>query len=134
MAAVPARDPRVRDPAYLDFVARLPCVACLIETGRFNREVQVAHIRSGYPDEGWRPTGMAEKPSDARVAPLCVGHHLDGRNAQHKSNEADWWSALGVHPPELCAELRRAYESTATGYGIIAIFAGRARRERAHRG
>lgn len=91
---------RIRDNPYLAYLRRQPCEACGSTT-----HVQAAHIRSGYADDGWPPTGMQVKPSDARALSLCVLCHLDGPDAQHKSNERAWWAARNIHPPARCAEV-----------------------------
>jgi len=100
------RTPREKDSAYLHWIRTLPCTAC----GKAGPS-QAAHIRSGYPEPGWRPTGMAEKPSDWRTAPLCRDCHLDGPKAQHRHNERSWWAGLGIYPPDLCRDLRERYEA-----------------------
>lgn len=97
---------RVRDNPFLAYLRRQPCEAC----GSVQR-VQAAHIRSGYPEAGWSPTGMQVKPSDARALPLCVMCHLDGPGAQHKSNERAWWAARGIYPPTRCAEVYADFEA-----------------------
>lgn len=91
---------RVRDNAFLAYLRRQPCVAC----GSTVR-VEAAHIRSGYPEAGWPPTGMQVKPSDNRAASLCASCHREGPDAQHKSGERAWWAARGIYPPALCAEV-----------------------------
>ena len=96
---------RVKDPDYLRWIRRRPCLAC----GKAAPS-QAAHIRSGYPEAGWRPTGMQEKPDDRRTVPLCSACHLDGPNAQHKRNEREWWEGLGLYPPDICAALVAEYE------------------------
>ena len=78
----------------------------------FSAPSQAAHVRSGYPEAGWRPTGMAEKQDDRRTLPLCAADHLDGPTAQHKSNEAAWWKARGIHPPTLAAAFVQIFEET----------------------
>ena len=93
------RQPRLKDAAYLAFIRRQPCCVC----GRPGPS-HAAHIRSGYPDAGWRATGMGEKPDDWRTLPLCALDHLNGPNAQHRSNERAWWAAMGIHPPTLVDE------------------------------
>jgi hypothetical protein len=103
------RAPRVRDNIYLQWLRRRACVAC-----GSRKRVHAAHIRSGYPEAGWRPTGMQEKPDDARAAPLCATCHVDGPDAQHKSNERKWWEARNIYPPTLCANLRAAFEAETT--------------------
>lgn len=100
----------------MGFIAKLPCVACLAETGLAKWGVHVAHIRAGYPEDGWPPTGMAQKPSDRRTAPLCPPHHLDD---QHKMNEREWWENLGIYPPQLCAALEAAYPDRAAAFAAM---------------
>jgi hypothetical protein len=87
--------------------------------------VQVAHIRMGLPDagDGWRDFGKAEKPHDFRTAPLCVRCHLDGPDAQHRSNEREWWIRLGVYPPAFCAELVRAFQAGRSGLEVVSLAA-----------
>lgn len=111
------RTPRVRDNAYLAWVRRLPCVCC----GSAAR-IEAAHIRASYPSAGWAPTGMAQKPDDVRVVPLCSTCHREGPDAQHRSNERAWWSARGIDPPDLCAALRRAYEANTDGAAVLRRF------------
>ena len=88
------RQPRLRDPLHLAFIRRQPCCVC----GRPGPS-HAAHIRCGYPEAGWRPTGMGEKPDDWRTLPLCAQHHLTGPDAQHRSNERRWWAQWGIYPP-----------------------------------
>ncbi len=100
------RAPRVHDAAYLNYIRRQPCCAC----GKAAPS-QAAHIRSGYPEAGWRSTGMAEKPDDRRTLPLCRDCHLDGPKAQHRTNERAWWQKLDIYPPALCDEYIASYEA-----------------------
>lgn len=125
--ALRQREPRVRDREHLARVARLPCVACLIRRGVKVWPVHVAHIRAGYPEAGWRPTGAAEKPSDVRSAPLCPSCHLTGPDAQHGMNEREWWEELGVYPPAFCAGLRGCFDKGQTGEAALYLFVMRAR-------
>jgi hypothetical protein len=97
---------RVRDNAYLAYLRRQPCEAC----GSVHR-IEAAHIRSGYPEAGWPPTGMQVKPSDFRALSLCSLCHREGPDAQHKSNERAWWSAKGIYPPARCAEVYADFQS-----------------------
>lgn len=91
---------RVRDNPYLAYLRRQPCVAC----GSTHR-VEAAHIRSGYPEAGWPPTGMQVKPSDFRALSLCALCHREGPEAQHRSWERAWWESRGIYPPARCAEV-----------------------------
>lgn len=126
------RDPRERDRVYLGWVARLPCVACLVR-GTMTREVQVAHLRAGSEAHGKRPTGGAEKPSDRWTLPLCQPHHTGDRRKvdliQHDMNELEFWAAHGIDPFGLCVELRAAYEAGRAGIPIIARHAAAGRQK-----
>lgn len=100
------RQPRERDNAHLAYVRRLPCAAC----GKPG-PCDAAHLRSGSIQHGKRPTGMAEKPSDRWVTPLCRPCHTQ----QHSGNELAFWSALGIDPFALC--IRLYADSTGKGRG-----------------
>lgn len=99
-AATRQRRPRRERPDHLAFVRSLPCVVC---GSRDN--VHAAHVRYGDPRYGKRPTGMGEKPSDAFTVPLCARDHLDGPDAQHRSNERKWWLGRGIDPLEVAVRL-----------------------------
>jgi hypothetical protein len=43
---------------------------------------------------------MGEKPDDWRTLPLCAQHHLTGPDAQHRTNERQWWERWGIYPPD----------------------------------
>lgn len=124
------RQPRVRDSAHLGFVAALPCVACLVLSGKFTRPVQVAHLRTGSLEHEKRPTGMAEKPSDKWTLPLCFPHHNGGKGSQHSMGELDFWAGLGINPFDLCLELSAAFTGGKPGLPIIVRAVGGARRAR----
>ena len=101
---------RERSPAYMGWIAKLPCAGCLA-AGVYTKGVQVAHLRAGSLKHDKEPTGMATKPSDRPwCLPLCVKCHLDGPNAQHRQSELAFWSALGIDPfqPRSVRRLRRA--------------------------
>jgi hypothetical protein len=119
--------PRVKEPLYLAWIRRLPCVACMtlgvVQTSR----IEAAHVRAGFPADGWRPTGMMEKPSDRRCTPLCRWHHQDAPDAQHRGNERSWWEALRIYPPALCAALSAAYDANGDGAAVILRFVAEAR-------
>lgn len=112
------RDPRVRDRVYLGWIKQLPCVSCLW-TGFINHGCHAAHVRAGYPADGWRPTGMQEKPSDRRTLPLCPTCHLDGPKAQHRANERAWWEAKAIHPPTLCDALSADFDAGGDGMAVL---------------
>lgn len=125
-----AKDPRIREKDYLGWVARLPCLSCMTQSV-YTTQVQVCHIRMSDADAGWTNPGMQQKPHDRRVWPGCVKCHLDGPNAQHKSNEADWWRKLGVDPVALVRDLNTAYDAQQPGAPVIARHAALGRKNRA---
>lgn len=124
------REPRRRDSAYLGWIARAPCVACLVTGRGLKYGVQVAHLRMASHAHGKRDTGGAEKPSDIWTTPLCPSHHQHGREAQHVMGERRFWEWLAVDPFDLCLELRGAYEIGGLPGPIIARHASAAVRKR----
>lgn len=115
------RDPRIRDKAYLGFVATLPCIACAVR-GRLLKPVEGAHVKVGYPEAGWRAFGHSERAHDRRTVPICAYHHRLGRGAQHQNNGGDeraWWDAMGIYPAALCEALVAAYEAGENGDNVV---------------
>lgn len=93
------RQPRTIDKRHKGEVARLPCVICQTVP------VHVAHVRYGSAKDDAPHTGMAEKPSDWRVVPLCPWHHLYAPDAQHSMSEREFWNLHGINPYALAKEL-----------------------------
>lgn len=112
------REPRVRDKEHLARVAKLFCLPCYMR-GVKTWPVQVAHIRMSLPEAGWREFGKSEKPHDWRTFPACPRCHLDGPDAQHRSNEAAWWRRLDVYPPAFCAALQEAFGKRDPGMAVL---------------
>ena len=77
--------PRKRDKAHLVSLHDLPRLI----TG--SMPVQAAHLRSACRELGKRETGMAEKPDDIYVVPLCPEKHRE----QHSMNEIEFWKMHG---------------------------------------
>lgn len=121
------RQPRIRDTTYLQWIRRLPCIACMRARVVGSLRIEAAHIRFADAAAGWRNTGMSEKPDDYRTAPLCRLHHQDGPDAQHRQNERQFWEKLNIHPPTLCAALLKAYNEGRDGVLVIQMFASVAR-------
>jgi len=121
---------RVHDSAYMGFIAKLQCPACLY-AGIWNTEVQVAHLRAGSLEHGKRPTGMQEKPSDRWTLPLCMPHHTGDRRSakisQHSMSETEFWKSFGIDPFQLCIDLGAAFDRKSPGRGVIsqAVAAGK---------
>lgn len=124
------RQPRVRNSAYMGWIAALPCVGHLARFGEYRRPVEVAHIRAGSLEHGKRPTGMQERPSDIWVSPLCAGCHRLDNTSQHARGEMDWWEDLGVNPFDLAVALRVAYVAGRDGNAVVALFAAQAAKKR----
>lgn len=124
------REPRIRDKAHLGRVAKLPCIACAVR-GRRTWPVEVAHVKIGYPEAGWRAFGHSEKSHDWRTVPLCPRDHREGPAAQHGNRGGDeraYWERLGVYPPEFCQALVDAFALGKSGAEVVDNFAQRARR------
>jgi hypothetical protein len=95
------REPRREDPKHLAFVRKLPCCVC----GSM-RDIEAAHIRLACPAIGKRETGMAEKPDDRFVTPLCHYHHQSSILAQHRVGERRFWFEIhGRNPFQVAAVL-----------------------------
>ena len=86
-----ARQPREENPAYLAWVRKQPCTICARPGPN-----DPAHLRSAARQYGKRLTGMAEKPDDKWVLPLCRTHHMQ----QHDhGDELRWWLRMGFPDP-----------------------------------
>lgn len=127
------RQPAIKDPAYMGWIARLPCVACQAEQGIARLGVHVAHLAVASDDYGKRETGKSEKASDRPwTLPLCPRHHMDGRNSQHSVGEPAFWTKLRVNPFALCLALSAVYGTPnheTQGAAIIGAYAGPRRLE-----
>lgn len=126
------REPRELDPEYKGWIAKLPCPACFA-LGRYNRQVQVAHLRAGSLEHGKRHTGKAEKPHDRWTLPLCMPHHQGDKRAarvtQHAMSEEAFWEHFGINPFELCLALNEAFKAGHPGAPVIARFIAAGKRE-----
>jgi hypothetical protein len=120
--SVRQREPRVRDKPYLGFIAKQYCVACYCRGGFQTWPVEVAHIKVGFPEAGWRPFGHGERGHDRHCTPLCAVCHRTGPRAQHANlggDERHFWADMGVYPPDFCAALGEAYEAGDSGINVI---------------
>lgn len=116
------REPRVRDKAFLGFVAQLPCVSCICRGLPQRTRTEVAHVKCGFPEAGWRAFGHSERSDDRKTVSLCVECHRTGPAAQHANlggDERHFWRKLAVYPPALCAALVEAYEQQESGERVI---------------
>jgi hypothetical protein len=99
------RTPRVREPLYLAWLRRLPCIAGMIEGG-CEGPMEAAHLRFSDIARGRVNPGMQAKPDDRWCTALCAGHH---RSDQHKRRERDFWDRLGVDAGALAIALHDAF-------------------------
>lgn len=113
------RQPRERDPGYLAFLRRLPCIASVVGVPGCDGPTQAAHLRFSDVAQGRRNPGMAAKPSDRHATPLCEGHHL---RDQHAREERAFWNSLGVDPGDLSAALYAAYVAGEDGHAVLRRF------------
>ena len=80
---------RRRNEKHLAFIRTLPCISCLDNTG-----TQAAHIRFADARIAKPITGIAIKPDDRFVLPLCQTCH----QGQHNMNERKFWEWKGIDP------------------------------------
>lgn len=116
--------PREKSEGHLAFIRKLPSIL----SGKRDR-VQAAHIRYADPLYAKRKTGIGEKAHDKFTVPLTAAEHLDGEDAQHKSNERAWWEKHGIDPLQVAAALWMVSGDEEAGERIIHEFrkkAGRA--------
>ena len=118
-AAAEAGRARVRDPGFLAFVRRLPCIAGLVEGG-CEGPIEAAHIRYSDAALGRVNPGLQAKPSDRWSTPLCRHHH---QHDQHARAERVFWERLGIDPGILSMALYAAYLGDGDGLEILKRFA-----------
>lgn len=113
------RQPRERDPGYLAFLRRLPCIAGLLGDGDCEGATQAAHLRFSDHKQGRTNPGLQSKPSDRHATPLCAGHHL---RDQHAGEERAFWNRLGIDPGDLSNALYAAYLAGEDGAAAMRRF------------
>lgn len=116
---------RIQDKRHLQFIRTLPCISCMVK-GEVTSWSEAAHLRSGSLDHDKRQTGMAEKPSDEWVLPLCTNCHRIGPDSQHAGAELVFWEKIGINPFDLAIALYGASGDRIKGNSILGQFAGRA--------
>lgn len=91
------RQPRVEDPAHLEFVRSKPCCVC-----RRPPRSEAAHIRMVDLKRGKGYTGKGVKPDDRWTVPLCSnqpGVRIGCHYAQSdRRSEAAFWHARRLDP------------------------------------
>jgi hypothetical protein len=89
------------DNKHLDAVRKLICVACGEDR---ERHIEAAHVRQASAAHGKRSTGMAMKPDDRWVLPLCRDCHA----RQHSVGELTFWDEIQLSPFLVCERLYAA--------------------------
>jgi hypothetical protein len=124
------REPRLRDPAFLQWLRRLPCIACETElrlpSMRWDcGRVQAAHQKLAIASKGWREGGLGPRVDDQRACPICEWHHLLAPDACDKGQRAFWRRLFGDEAvvADLCADLFAAFKANADGAEVIRAFA-----------
>lgn len=114
LRALRQRLPRIEDPKHLVWIRTLPCLVSGVHAG-----VEAAHVR--YADHRFakRSVGVGEKPDDKWVVPLSCGLHRTDSDAQHKSNEREWWRKRGIDPVIVAAGLYLNTGNDTLAYIII---------------
>lgn len=104
--------PPQRNKGHLGFIAQLPCVICL------RKPVQVAHVN--FQDHFWQKDNTrGRKADDKWTVPLCQKCHTDDPDAQHRTNERQWWIAKGIDVLPMCIELWANTGNLDKGHEII---------------
>lgn len=94
-----ARSKGLKDKAYLEFIANLPCVVCLSKfeinasplyqksAGWLGKSyIQETHTEVAHVGD----RGLSQKCSDRETLPLCVVHHRTGKEAHHVLGKKFW--------------------------------------------
>lgn len=112
------RQPRERDPGFLAWLRRLPCIAGVMGRTDCEGAVQAAHVRFSAHGKGRNP-GLGSKNHDRHANPLCAFHHLQD---QHTRSEIAFWADLGVDAYDLSAALYAAYQAGEDGLAVLRRF------------
>lgn len=108
------RAPRVREPLYLAWLRRLPCVFGSV-AGGCEGPTEAAHVRMSSAKHGKFNPGMQSRPDDVWCLPSCKKHHAQ----QHAGSEAKHWQSVNIDPFALCIELHAAFLEGRDGAAII---------------
>jgi len=89
-----------KDPAYLNFIRTQPCIACA-------RLGITQESRSECSHVGDR--GLSQKCPDRETIPLCLRHHREGWDSQHRLGKT-FWKHWGLDREKLFKELQDRFE------------------------
>lgn len=93
--------PRQTAGKHLAWIRTLPCLI----SGRRSGGVEAAHIRYRDPVFGKPGTAHGQKPDDRWTIPLHANYHRLDHDAQHDSNEREWWVKKGIDPVAVASAL-----------------------------
>lgn len=100
---------RELDARHLSRIRQLPCVSCLIRGSHAYPPSEAAHLRIGDLSYGVEHVGLATKPHDWLVLPLCGRCHRWGKHAEHNTGSTrKFYDRLGVDPVDLAIKLYEA--------------------------
>lgn len=90
--------------AYLAYVARLPCVICVLLGYRDPQPESHPVSHAHHPRTG---VGAARKAGDEDTYPLCEPHHTGSNDAYHVLGRKAWERKYGVTDAQMSEETRR---------------------------
>lgn len=97
----------VRDKAYLEFIAGLPCIVCLHHGLKQESRTEVCHVGD---------RGLGQKSSDRDTLPMCgVEHHREGKFSQHHLGR-NFWAHWGLDKQFLIDGFNRMYARLHEGF------------------
>jgi hypothetical protein len=107
------------DEPYVSMIRWLPCVVCGHYPHSEAELCDAAHVRYGDAHACKPITGIAIRPDDKWVVPLCADRPRSGRKGCHMrqhslGDERAWWESKRIDPIRLCLDLRTVYEQGVT--------------------
>ncbi len=117
------------DKAYLAWLRKLPCIACVIDPrpaymtaveARFRPFIEAAHQK--HTD--LQGPSLGRRPADAASCPLCAWHHRLAPEACDPAQRR-FWERLGVDIGAFCKALYDAFKVGAEGAAVVRRFAER---------
>lgn len=106
--------PSGKSPTHLDQIRRLPCLLS-------GRPAEACHIRYADASHGKTDTGVARRPDDKWVVPLCPELHRLNKGCQHDANEREWWKQFGIDPLAVAEKLWEHRNSRITMERVIVM-------------
>jgi hypothetical protein len=110
--------------AYLAWLRRLSCVACLAGLADGGGPIEACHPKFGLGGVR-REFGLGERSHDDMALPLCRQHHTTGAWAEHRGQRR-FWDRLGVDVRDFALDLNGAYARGEEGADVVMTYVGRA--------